>query len=145
LGHLDKNRKPLSGNDSVYSNQEGGIEVLLIEDDPLIAKAMKILFEQAKIRLYSAQTCEEAIAQVQTGIRPDVIVSDYRLPGCNGIDAVKEIRGLVLDTIPAIIITGDTSLQQIEDENLAKCTVFLKPVDAQKLVKTVLELTQILQ
>ncbi len=119
-------------------------EVMFVEDDPMIIKAMTVLFETVGIQAYTADTGEAAIAKVKAGARPDVIVSDYRLPGCNGIEVIKQIRAIVQDTIPAIIISGDTSLRQIENEDLPKCNVFRKPVNAKKLVATIFEVTKVL-
>jgi DNA-binding NtrC family response regulator len=110
----------------------------------MIINAMRLLFNSLDIPIYTAETCEEAIAHIHLGVRPDVIVSDYRLQGCNGIEVVTQIRDLTLDTIPAIIITGDTSLSLIESQNLPKSNVFLKPVDAKKLVMTIYEVTNVI-
>ncbi|MBM4208220.1 MAG: response regulator [Gammaproteobacteria bacterium] len=105
---------------------------------------MQLLFEQLDIPIRTAESGEEAIALIRTGLRPDVIVSDYRLQGRNGIDVVKHIRELILDTLPAIIISGDPSLNQFDNQTLPKCNFFLKPVDANKLVMTIYEVTNIL-
>jgi PAS domain S-box-containing protein len=130
----------LSSHDKVHIKPE----VLFIDDDPMIISAMRMLFNKLDIPIYTAETSEQAIAQIKSGVRPDVIVSDYRLQGCNGIEVVKQIRELALDTIPAIIISGDTSLNQIENQNLPKSNIFLKPVDAKKLVMKIYEVTNVL-
>ncbi len=145
LGNTNKQAKsaPYQGTAKVEHGFKP--EVLFVEDDPMIMKAMAVLFETVGIQPYTADSGELAIAKVKAGIRPDVIVSDYRLPGCNGVEVIKQVRAIVQDTIPAIIISGDTSLRQIENEDIPKCNVFLKPVNAKKLVAAIFEATKVLQ
>jgi PAS domain S-box-containing protein len=144
LGQIVKVGKGESGEHSSQGKVHIRPEVLFIDDDPMIINAMRLLFNSLDIPIYTAETREEAIAHIHLGVRPDVIVSDYRLQGCNGIEVVTQIRDLTLDTIPAIIITGDTSLSLIESQNLPKSNVFLKPVDAKKLVMTIYEVTNVI-
>ena len=44
------------------------------------------------------------------------------------------MRAAVSDELPSVIITGDTSAEEIEDAKLSNCTVFYKPVDIDQLV-----------
>ena len=86
-----------------------GIAVLLIENDSDIVNAMQVLLTQWGCRFYSATSSEQALILINQGFRPDLILSDYRLPGeLNGCQLLKKIQQDTGD-IPAIVITGDTA------------------------------------
>ena len=67
------------------------------------------------------------IDHLNSGLRPDVIVSDFRLDHETELDIVNAVRAILGTYLPAIFITGDTSAQQIEAANLPACTIMHKP------------------
>ena len=82
-----------------------------------------------------ARDATTAFGHLDDGWRPDVVFSDFRL-GCNetGIDVVAGIRRIVGRDVPAVIATGDTTRNEIENANLVECTVLYKPVDIDGLL-----------
>lgn len=68
-------------------------------------------------------------------IRPDLILTDYRLPEHQtGVDAINAIQCFYQDsTIPAIIVTGDTSPERIKQADESGYVVLNKPVPGGKL------------
>jgi two-component system, sensor histidine kinase len=83
--------------------------VAVIEDDPLVLEATAGLLRSWGFRVIAAECCDDALRQlVQARQRPDLIVSDYRLPkGATGIDAIDGLRSAF--EIPALLISGDSS------------------------------------
>lgn len=65
---------------------------------------------------------------------PDIIISDFRLrEKITGIEVIKQLRNKLQQSIPAILITGDTGpdrLQQAQDSGLL---LLHKPVKPAKL------------
>jgi hypothetical protein len=62
---------------------------------------------------------------------PDLIVSDFHLgSSLTGIDVIRELRALAGVTIPAILVTGDTSPRLANAENAVNLDILSKPVDA---------------
>ena len=47
---------------------------------------------------------------------------------------VRSVRHALDRNIPAILLTGDTSLKESELAGLVKCTMLHKPVDAGRLI-----------
>ena len=111
--------------------------VLLIDDDPAIVDATTMLLGSAAIKVYSALSGDEALAHVDGGVRPDIVVSDYRLPGYNGIEVIRRIRKATVNDLPAVLMTGDTSGKEIEAANLVNCTVLYKPIHADQLISLI--------
>jgi len=81
------------------------IRVLIVDDEPSLGEICQIFLEE--MGGFSCDTVTsgaEALEQVSTSPY-DAIVSDYQMPGMNGIELLKEIRGGGMD-IPLIIFTG---------------------------------------
>lgn len=111
--------------------------ILVIDDDPAILDATTLLLESEGFLISSAANATEVESHLQNGIRPDFIISDYRLPGKNGIEVVKDIRAHLDYTCPVVLMTGDTSSSEITSQNLSACTVLHKPVDVDQLIEIV--------
>lgn len=109
--------------------------ILLIEDDASVLEATRLVLEDFGANVTCALSGEDAIELIRDeGFRPDFILSDLRLPGEeNGVMVVKHIRELIGSSVPGLIITGDTSDQQIRDVRNAGFAVLRKPVDPDQL------------
>jgi PAS domain S-box-containing protein len=110
------------------------IKVLIVDDDPAIVDATRMLLEVEGFDVTTALDGREAIGQIEDGLRPNIIVSDYRLPGLNGIDVIRHIRELAGEDLPTILVTGDTSAAHIAEAGLTFCEVLHKPVDSDQLI-----------
>ena len=115
--------------------------VLFIDDDPAVVDATSMLLETTGVEVHSALNGDNALDIVAAGVRPDVIVSDYRLPRYNGIEVVRRVREATSSDLPAILMTGDTSISEIESSGLEKCTVLRKPVDTDRLIELIAQVT----
>ena len=58
--------------------------ILFVDDDPAIVDATTMMLELAGISVLSALDGNRAIAMLEEGLTPDMVVSDFRLPGANG-------------------------------------------------------------
>jgi CheY-like chemotaxis protein len=81
-----------------------------------------------------AASAEEALAMV--GPPPDVVVTDYRLPGINGANLVRHLGGLGLQ-VSAVVISAFTDDGTIEDAKNAGAAFLAKPVDFEALGRLV--------
>ena len=116
------------------------LAVLFIDDDSAVADSLSMVLTAAGFEAGSANDSNDAIAQIAGGFRPDVVLSDYRMPNENGLDVVARLRGTLGYDIPAIVMTGDTSLRHIEAQNIANLTVVQKPVDPDALIALIHEM-----
>jgi CheY-like chemotaxis protein/two-component sensor histidine kinase len=111
--------------------------VLFVDDDPGMIDATTRVLATAGVRIQSALSGEEALALVRAGVRPDVLITDYRLPGCTGVELVRRLRDVTSRALPSIILTGDTSTKAIETASLTNCTLLHKPVDSDALLSCI--------
>ena len=108
--------------------------ILFVDDDPAIVDATCMMLDLANVKAETALDGRQAIEMLESGLRPDMVVSDYRLPGANGVDVVTRARDLGGENLPIVLMTGDTSGKAIDDAKLGNCTVLHKPVDTNRLI-----------
>ena len=64
-------------------------------------------------------------------------MSDYRLPGYNGIELIQRVREATRPDLPCVLMTGDTSAGEIDVDRIKGCVLLHKPVDTDRLVNLV--------
>ncbi len=111
--------------------------ILLIEDDPVVRDATKWFLDAAGHHVIATSDAEIALDIVRGSGRPDLIISDFCLPGIDGQAAIEKVRQHFGSELPAILITGDMSIRELVDERLPNCTVLSKPVDTNELMQLV--------
>ncbi|WP_211531359.1 response regulator [Methanocalculus chunghsingensis] len=86
-------------------DERSAISLLYVDDEPALLEIGKIFLERAgDIAVTTVENAEEAIA-LRNNNHFDAIVSDYQMPGMNGIAFLKHLRSTG-DTTPFIIFTG---------------------------------------
>jgi CheY-like chemotaxis protein len=96
--------------------------ILLVDDDALIAASTAALLEDLGHRVVEAHSGKEALAILEEGLNPDLVVTDYAMPGMTGLDLALTLR--VRDPeLPILLATGYADLHgesPIELPRLAK-------------------------
>jgi PAS domain S-box-containing protein len=78
--------------------------ILLIDDEPDILRVLAMSLKADGHAVFTAPNGNEAILLFQQE-RPEIVVTDIKMPGMNGIEVLREIKGLD-DETEVIIITG---------------------------------------
>jgi two-component system KDP operon response regulator KdpE len=76
--------------------------VLLVDDEPQILRALAINLKALGYDIDAAQTGEEAL-QKAAARRPDAVILDLGLPGIDGVDVIRGLRGWT--DVPIIVLT----------------------------------------
>ena len=67
------------------------MEILLIDDDEWIRDSLRLFFESEGCHLTALETAEEGIESLKSRSY-DIIVTDYRLPGMDGLEFLRKIQ-----------------------------------------------------
>ncbi len=109
--------------------------VLLVEDDPAVRNATRMLLKVEGYRVLTASSLAEAQAHSAAHPQLDLLVTDYHLSnGETGTQVIEALRGSLGRPLRAVLITGDTSsaLKQLQrDERLRLAR---KPINADELL-----------
>ena len=109
--------------------------VLVIDDEESIRLGLQLLLEEWGYETIIAATAAEAADAVRArATPPDLILSDLHLgDGPDGIAAIRAVRELCALQVPAILVTGDTSREELRRATESGHTVLFKPLQPRKL------------
>ena len=80
--------------------------ILVVEDEPAIQELVACNLELAGHRTVRAESAEQALRMVQEAL-PDLIVLDWMLPGINGVELARRLRGdRRTRDVPVIMLTA---------------------------------------
>ncbi len=83
----------------------GPLEVLLVDDDPLIQITMGMMLEALEHRIRVASSGEGALRLVEEGYLPQAVIMDLNMPGLGGLGTLPRLRELC-PGVPVFLATG---------------------------------------
>ncbi len=72
--------------------------VLLADDHVIVREGLKNILLQEGFEIAGEASDGKRAVELAKGIRPDIALIDFSMPVLNGIDAAREIHGLLLQT-----------------------------------------------
>lgn len=118
-----------------------GKRILFIEDDAIQAHTAAMMMEDWGYRVEIANSAAQAESRV-AGFTPELIVSDYRLRGgVDGLAVIRRLRSLLETGLPAILLTGETSLG--DDVLHADVRILYKPYVPDQLEAAIYDALQV--
>lgn len=117
---------------------ESVLSVLIIEDEPVLAKNIATYLRRYGYEVRTALSAEAGLVELEY-FKPDAILLDFNLPaGMNGLEALARIRE-VDRNIKVIMMTAYSSDELAAKATLAgACQFITKPVSVSHL-KAILE------
>jgi two-component system sensor histidine kinase/response regulator len=112
--------------------------ILLVEDDELIATATAETLEAAGYRVVSLPD-GQAACDALPRIEPDLILSDVRMPRCNGFELLQRVRSNPAHALTPFVIvsaSADTADQRM-GMSLGADDYVTKPYQPNDLLKTI--------
>lgn len=111
------------------------VKILLVDDEPLYLRLLKVNLESEGYEIISARNGEEALELVSQEI-PNLIIMDVMMPKMDGIAACNRIRQF--SNVPIILLTalGDEQ-DRVNGLNIGADDYVVKPFSATELVARV--------
>jgi two-component system chemotaxis response regulator CheY len=111
--------------------------VFLVDDSPTMLASMAAVLGRAGVVVEKAANAEEALRWLQAKPPLRAIITDYHMPGMNGVELIREIRKLpAYRFLPILVLTTESEQSKRELARAAGATGWLvKPVAPDKLLQ----------
>lgn len=110
-----------------------GRRIVVIEDDSLVAQALQLSLASVGMHITAFANAEDALANPEIA-DADFYISDFSLPGSNGLQLLDAIQRLSPKPIKAVLLTGDSSVDRIKLTQASFWRVLFKPIDLPELL-----------
>jgi len=88
------------------ARRDASCRILLVDDEPMVRDVLAETLSDAGHSLVCAEGPAEALRHLREGERPDLLVTDFAMPGgMTGLDLLRAVRG-ILPGLPALLVTG---------------------------------------
>ena len=110
--------------------------ILLIDDDRSLRRALRLLLENHALDCKEADNALEGLALLDGGLSVDVVISDYHMPGINGVSFLKALGYRMNGKgVHVILLSGNMTKKMEQDAKKAGAfAVMAKPYDSKKLL-----------
>lgn len=132
---------------AVTATATGAKTILVVDDDAGVLDSMQLLLTSWGHKVVTANSLDSAVQalqlyQAENAQAPiDLILSDFRLAeSITGIDVVQALRQASAYPIPAVLITGDTSVDSINRISQANLQILHKPLAPEALMAVLRDL-----
>jgi two-component system response regulator YesN len=113
--------------------------VLIVDDEPIALDSVEYIIKNTFKGLEvsgRARSGREAVEKAYN-LRPDIVLIDIKMPGINGLEAIRKIREFSREVHFIIISAYDYFDYAIEAMNLGVVEYLLKPVKETKLIEAI--------
>ncbi len=88
--------------------------VLVVDDDPAILPLMEAILEDEPVLLEGADGGMAALARIEGGLRPDLLILDVMMPGMGGIEVLHRVKARAeFEQVPVILLTARSRSEDV--------------------------------
>ena len=121
--------------------ENSGKVIWVVEDDASTQRLIAFHLQQHGLSPGLFGNAEKALASLQAGQLPDLILLDMLLPGMSGVDLIRLIKqNETWKKIPVVVVTvlsrNDAPTADLDDET-TKAYWVNKPFDTNELMQTI--------
>jgi CheY-like chemotaxis protein len=115
------------------------LTVMVIDDEPDVRLIARLVLTAADFEVLEVEDGAAAMAQLEAGNLPDVLLVDVRMPNLDGWGLLTKMRDHpALGELPVVVLTADTGARSEAPAVLRDTDVLLtKPFQADDLLRAV--------
>jgi putative two-component system response regulator len=136
LTQVSQSVAELGESEAKLQGMKGREEILVVDDEPYICDLLDRWLTAEGYRCTSATSGETAL-NLFAGKKFDLVVSDITMPGMSGIDLLKAIKTISIDTAVIMATAVDDRQTAILALQLGAYGYSIKPLDRNELLITV--------
>ncbi|HLL53663.1 MAG TPA: response regulator, partial [Myxococcaceae bacterium] len=107
--------------------------ILIVEDDPDIRMDLAELLESAGYSVLTASNGQDALARLQGGVMPCLILLDLMMPVMNGWDfRAQQLKSPSFADIPVLVLSGASDVEH-HATSLGVAGFIAKPIPLDRL------------
>lgn len=112
--------------------------ILVVDDEELVLALIQRCLSSAGYTVDTTSSALEALAMIEGGYRPSLVIMDLRMPVMDGNELVQKLQEGPLASVPKIMLSA--YLGDLKEELRGSFRLILeKPVPCKKLVELVKE------
>lgn len=129
----------LQGSSRSESSSSGSHHLLVVEDNPAVLNATRLLLERHGYRVSIASGLDQAIDEAVRCRDIDLLITDLHLGSTLGTDVIQLVTDIVGRPLKTLMITGDISLAARKIRGCNGVRVLEKPFHAEDLLRMIRE------
>jgi DNA-binding NtrC family response regulator len=111
--------------------------ILLVDDELDILSSIGEILNRFGYQVIAKPNAKEALSVVRQGTKIDLIITDYRMPGMDGLEFLNALR-LENSSVPVIILTAYGAVESyLKSLSLGVFEYLNKPIKAKELGRIV--------
>jgi CheY-like chemotaxis protein len=103
--------------------------ILVVDDDDLVSASTAAILSDLGHEVVEVNSGAAALAALEGGLRPDLIVTDQAMPSMTGLELIERVRRLH-PALPVLLATGYADLPKTAAQQLPR---LLKPYTQQQI------------
>jgi PAS domain S-box-containing protein len=125
-----------SASRKIGSYEDGERTILLVDDDNALRLSLTRFLEQSSLKVVACADAHEALARLEEGLAPDLVLTDVALPGnFNGLELAARARRMMPEC-PILCMTGHVDPEEISGlGDISDFEVLHKPFPISRLME----------
>jgi len=116
--------------------------ILVVDDSATMLMSIKTTLEIGGFLVETAPDGVQALARVQAGLKPDLVITDINMPHMGGMELLEKLKALPgFKFVPVLTLTTEGEAAKREEaKNLGAAGWLVKPVAGPDLIQVIKQL-----